>query len=199
MTGKRIRPCPPPGPQVARAPPSLPGCARPSSSAGTAFVVTAPPTAVSPLARSLVGTPKPCSARAICAHQRCSRVAADPAFGILAFAALRAAWWCQAEDGGEANPGSKGGVRSQDRAGDMDGFASPSSSVRTTVGTATMRRNRSTDIHSSPTAIGHRAAPVQAGCDQRSSRCARCDGVNASRCLSAASPAPAAPPAGFRA
>ena len=36
---------------------------------------------------------------------------------------------CPAEDGGEANPGSKGGARSSDRAEDMDGFASPSASA----------------------------------------------------------------------
>ena len=46
------------------------------------------------------------------------------------FAALHKAPSVPAEDGGEANPGSEGGARSQDRAEDMDGFASPPSSAR---------------------------------------------------------------------
>ena len=71
------------------------------------------------------------SARALCAHQRCIGVAAGPTLRMSVFAAPRAAWWRQAEDGGEANPGSKGGAGGRRlTAGDMDGFASPSSSAR---------------------------------------------------------------------
>ena len=141
--GKRIRPCPPPGPPLARAPPLLPGCACPSSSAGTAVAITAPQTAISPLARSAVGTPTHCSARALCADQRCIGGAAGPTLKLLVFAAPRAARWRHAEDGGEANPGSKGGAGGRRlTAGDMDGFASLSSSARTTVGTAALRRER---------------------------------------------------------
>ena len=66
------------------------------------------------------------------------------------FAAPRAAWWRQAEDDGEANPGSRGGAGGRRlTAGDMDGFASPSSSARTTTGTAAMRREPSSDFANS--------------------------------------------------
>ena len=56
-------------------------------------------------------------------------------------AALHNAPSMPAEDDGEANPGSRGGAGGRRlTAGDMDGFASPSSSARTTLGTAALRR-----------------------------------------------------------